>query len=69
MCNMWKFCGKRFKVYKRLERILLESNGEYRTVKNTVLLEGVVCDGQEFYGCDRSCFHFWKEAWLRRVNE
>ena len=69
MCNMWKFCGKKFRVYKRLERILLESNGEYRNVKNTVLLEGVVCDGLEFYDCDRSCFHFWKEAWLRRVNE
>ena len=69
MCNMRKFCGKRFGVYKRLERILLESTGEYREVKNTVLLEGVVCDGQEFYGCDRSCFHFWREAWLRRVTE
>jgi len=66
---MRKFCGRRFKVFKRLERILLESTGEYRKVKNTVLLEGVMCDGQGFYGCDRSCFHFWREAWLRRVEE
>lgn len=69
MCNMRKFCGQRFRVYKRLERIILESTGEYRNVKNTVLLEGVLCDGEEWYGCDRSCFHFWREAWLRRVKQ
>ncbi len=69
MPEMRKFCGRRFRVFKRLERILLESTGEYRKVKNTVLLEGVMCDGQGFYGCDRSCFHFWREAWLRRVKE
>ena len=69
MPEMRKFCGRRFRVFKRLERILLESTGEYRKVKNTVLLEGVMCDGQGFYGCDRSCFHFWREAWLRRVEE
>jgi hypothetical protein len=68
MCNMRKFCGKRYRVYKRLERMLLESKAEYRDVKNTVLLEGVVCDGQEWYGCDRSCYHFWREVWLRRLE-
>ena len=69
MAGMRRFCGKRFRVYKRLERILLESTEEYRELKNTVLLEGVMCDGKEFYGCDRSCFHYWREAWLSRVNE
>lgn len=69
MKGMRRFCGKRYRVYKRLERILLETNGELRKVKNTVLLEGVMCDGQEFQGCDRSCFHFWREAWLKRVKE
>jgi len=68
MAGMRNFCGKRFRVFKRLETILLESNMEYRKMKNTVLLEGVMCDGKEFYGCDRSCFHFWREAWLRRVK-
>jgi hypothetical protein len=69
MAGMRRFCGKRFRVYKRLERILLECTEEYRQVKNTVLLEGVICDGKEFHGCDRSCFHFWREVWLRRVEE
>ncbi len=68
MCNMRKFCGSRYRVLKRLETMLLESSGEYRKVKNTVLLEGVICDGQDWFGCDRSCYHFWREVWLRRVE-
>jgi hypothetical protein len=67
MTGMAKHCGKQYRVHKQVRRITLESNGEQRTMKNTVLLEGVMCDGSEFGGCDRSCFHFWREAWLRRV--
>ena len=59
-------CGKEFRVYKRVEKIVLESTGEIRRLKNTVLLEDAICDG--IYGCNRSCFFFWKEAWLERVN-
>jgi len=69
MTGMRKFCGKRYRVLKRVERILLESNGELREMRNTVLLEGALCDGSEFSKCDRSCFHFWREAWLARVAE
>ena len=69
MAGMQRSCGQRFRVYKRLEIILLESTGEYRKMKNTVLLEGVMCDGMAFNGCDRSCFHYWREAWLKRVEE
>jgi hypothetical protein len=69
MTGMRKYCGKRFRVYRRVERIMLETNGELRKMKNTVLLENVMCDGVEFGACDRACFHFWREAWLRRVPE
>ena len=66
--EMVKFCGKRFRVYKRLENIILESTGELRRIKSpTVLLEGVFCDGEAHGKCDRSCFCFWREAWLRRI--
>lgn len=67
--EMEKFCGKRFKVYKRLEKIILEATGELRRIRTpTVLLEGVFCDGQAHGGCDRACFCFWREAWLKRLN-
>jgi len=64
MDMMRKCCGKEFRVYKRVNKIVLESTGEIRKLKNTVLLEGAICNG--IYGCDRSCFFFWKEAWLQR---
>lgn len=67
MSGMRKFCGRRYKVHKRVERIILEANGELRKMRNTVLLEDAMCDGKDFGNCDRSCFHFWREAWLRRV--
>ena len=67
MAGMARHCGKRYRVYKRARTIILEGSGEVRRLKNTVLLEGVICDGEHFV-CDRSCFYFWKEAWLRRVS-
>jgi hypothetical protein len=69
MTGMRKYCGRRFRVYKPVDTIMLETNGELRKMKHTVLLEDVVCDGTAFGGCDRSCFHFWREVWLRRVPE
>ena len=67
--EMTKFCGKRFRVYKRLDKILLETTGELRRIKTpTVILEGVFCDGTAHGGCDRSCFCFWREQWLKRVQ-
>jgi hypothetical protein len=63
---MAKFCGKKYTVRKRVERIMLESTGQLRGIRNTVLLENVTCE--DLYGCDRSCFHYWREAWLRRTS-
>jgi hypothetical protein len=66
--EMAKFCGKRFRVYKKLDRIKLEATGELRKIKSpTVILEGVFCDGEFHGGCDRSCFCFWREEWLKKT--
>jgi hypothetical protein len=67
MPTMRGCCGKEFRVYKRVGKIVLESTGEIRKLKNTVMLESAICDG--IYGCDRSCFFFWKEAWLERMAQ
>lgn len=66
MPGMTRFCGKTYRVHKRVETIMLESTGELRKVRNTVLLADVMCEN--LYGCDRSCFHYWREVWLRRVS-
>ncbi len=66
--EMIQFCGKQFKVFKRLERIVLESTGEMRIMRTpTILLEGVFCDGSAHGNCDRSCFAFWRDVWLKPV--
>ena len=64
--EMRRYFDKPCRVHKRLERMFLEESKQYRSLKNTVLLEGVMCKGIGI-GCDRSCFLFWREAWLRRI--
>ncbi len=69
MHEMWKFCGQRFMVKKKVEKILLEANGEMRTLRNpTVILENSFCDGEASGGCERSCYHMWREIWLKRIS-
>jgi hypothetical protein len=66
--EMARFCGQRFRVYKRLSKMIIETTGELRKIRTpTVMLEGVFCDGSAHAGCDRSCFCFWREAWLKRA--
>ena len=70
MPEMVKYCGKRFRVRKKVSMIALESTGEMRKLRSpTVFLEGAYCDGEFHYKCDRSCFCFWREAWLKRVPD
>ena len=70
MPEMVKFSGGTFRVYKKVRVIMLESTNELRRLKTpTVYLENVFCDGAFHNRCDRSCFCFWKEAWLKRVPE
>lgn len=66
--GMREFCGKRYRVHKRIKLILLQGDLERRTAKNAVLLEGVTCEAQARFGCDRPCSYYWTDAWLRRVE-
>lgn len=67
MPGMSAFCGKQLRVYKRVSQIALENEGGIRKLNNTVLLHDALCDGRDLR-CDRSCFYFWRESWLRRVS-
>lgn len=67
MPEMWSYCGQRRRVFRRVEKICLENSPRtVRAMKNTVLLENAVCQGSGI-GCDRACFYFWRECWLKRV--
>ena len=70
MPEMLKFCGKRFRVVKRADKTCDPSIQPWslRRMKNAVHLEGLRCDGLEHGGCDAGCLIFWKEAWLKKVD-
>lgn len=67
--EMVRFCGKTYKVFKRVNKVYMHRDKKMQKCRNVVLLEGVLCDG---YGpdidCDRTCFFFWKEAWLEKTE-
>ena len=68
LSNMEPFCGKRFRVFTRMETLYQEESRQVRRLRNTVLLAGVQCDGL-LMRCDRSCYFYWREAWLRTVDD
>jgi hypothetical protein len=62
---MLRYCGKRYYVANRLQKMILEENGRMIHLKDTVVLDGVTCQA---WGCQRSNLQFWREIWLRRVE-
>lgn len=66
--EMLKYCNRTFKVLKRLDRMIIEETGKIRKIANTVLLEGVTCDGKSSGGCQRNCYCLFREIWLKRVE-
>ncbi len=67
MDEMWQYCGKRYRVFRRAEKVCVEST-LLRQMENAVFLEEIRCDGNSHDACDRACLIFWKEAWLRKVE-
>jgi len=69
MPEMFAFCGKRLRVYKRAHKTC-DTVNDYkgRRMKDAVHLEGVRCDGQSHGGCDASCLIYWKTAWLQKLE-
>ena len=71
--EMVPYCGRSFRVLKRVKRIVDEKTGKMMEFKNPcVILEGVVC--QSRYSecrlfCPRSICSYWREIWLERTSE
>jgi len=71
MPGMKKYAGKRHRVLRRAQLIYNESLNKMVRMKNTVLLEDAICDGKDSSGieqCQRLCFYYWKEHWLKKVT-
>ncbi|HEY4127139.1 MAG TPA: hypothetical protein VGN70_03750 [Gammaproteobacteria bacterium] len=62
---MLPYCGRRYRVANRMQKMILEETGKMIELKDTVVLDGVTC---EAWGCQRSNLQFWREIWLKRVE-
>lgn len=70
MEEMWIHCGTEQVVRKRVEKFLDEATLRMRTSQGIVILEGLMCEGTMDFGrCDRSCFYFWREEWLEKLDD
>jgi len=71
MPEMIQHVGRRFRVSKRVEKICDTAGGTFssRRMRRTVLLDDLRCDGAGHGGCQAGCRLYWKEEWLRRVDD
>jgi len=68
MPQMFQYCGKQFRVYKRAHKTCDTVNRTGgRRLPGAVHLD-VRCDGEAYGGCQAQCLIFWKEAWLKRIE-
>jgi len=70
MEGMRAFCGKRLRVRKQVRMMFDERSWRMLKIKRPrYLLDESICDGKGMYdkeGCDRCCYYFWTDRWLRR---
>jgi hypothetical protein len=69
MPEMVAWCGRQVRVFRRVDKIFDWILGSgLRRMRDTVILEGLRCDGCYHGGCQADCPILWKEAWLRRAS-
>jgi hypothetical protein len=67
--EMVRYCGGTFRVLKRVNQIVDERTGKIMKMKSPcIILEGVACVSEYHRLCPRAIYHYWREAWLRRVE-
>jgi hypothetical protein len=67
MPEMLRYCGKRHRVFRRVEKIhhyFGPTAPHLRRLRDAVLLDELRCDGAAHGGCQSGCQLIWKEAWL-----
>jgi hypothetical protein len=67
--EMLPYCGRTFTVLRRVRKIINENTGAMMQLPNDcVILDGVICSGQDHQYCPRSIYPYWRELWLRRAS-
>jgi hypothetical protein len=68
--EMLKYCGTRGRVLRRVEHIIDEKTGKMLHIKgDCIILDGVVCTGDYHRSCPRRIYPYWREIWLKRVEQ
>jgi hypothetical protein len=71
MPEMMEYCGRRFRVSRRVVKTCYygTSSGMRKfPAEDVVLLDGLRCSGADHDGCQKECTIFWREGWLRKVD-
>ncbi|MGH9563204.1 MAG: hypothetical protein ACRD3S_17255, partial [Terracidiphilus sp.] len=67
--EMRELCGRRFRISRRIHRIIDERNGRMiRLAGGCLILEGAICRGDRHRFCPRMAHLFWRDIWLRGVR-
>jgi hypothetical protein len=70
--EMIRYCGGVYRVLARVEKIINEKNGKMTHLFNDcIILEGVTCSGclsRNRLFCPRSIYPYWREIWLKRLD-
>jgi hypothetical protein len=68
--EMLPFCAQTFRVRRRVNQIIEEPTGKMITIPgDCIVVEGTACTGKYHMSCPRTIFPYWREIWLRRVDE
>lgn len=69
--GMSRYCGERYRVQMRVDRLINEISGRMMTMKSPCIqLEDVYCRAECTtwrIGCPRASNTYWREIWLKRV--
>ena len=71
MSEMLPYCGRRFRVSRRVEKTCVEPHAAQRRFpeNDVVMLEEIRCSGDGHDGCKRGCMMFWKAAWIQHARD
>ena len=64
--------SERCRRHVRAIRFFDERTRRMLRLRDVVILDEAICappleGAHDYAGCDRTCFFFWKEAWLERI--
>lgn len=70
MDQMWKYCGKNYKVLKIVKNFINNRNKKLIMSRSPIyILENLLCDGNDLFEhiCDKSCYLLWHQNWLTKI--